>query len=91
MKTPISGQADFLEMFAKNKLQELQKVFAALQQLKNPHVDYYLLKHAAGVCKVLYLMRTTPRHVLTILLQGFDVEVKQAFEKMVGREFTVDA
>ena len=91
MKAPIMGQAEFLATFAKNKLQELQKVFAALQQMKNPHVAYYLLKHAAGVCKVLYLMRTTPKHMLTILLQGFDVEVKQAFEKMVGRELTAEA
>jgi hypothetical protein len=51
-------------------------------------VAYYLLRQAAGVCKVMYLMRTTPRDMICDLLGRFDDKVRGTFEELMGRGLT---
>ena len=55
MKAPLMGTTAFLQAFAEDKLKELDHILQSLSKLPNPHVAYYLLKHAAGVCKVLFI------------------------------------
>ena len=86
MKVPIMGSQEFIDEFIQKKLHELTKTLDVLVELPNPHVAHYLLRQAAGVCKVQYFMRTTPVDMIRALFEGFDQTQKQVFEQLVGME-----
>ena len=60
MKIPLIGSEGFINEWIESKLGILSDTLDVLGKLPNPHVAYYLLKQAAGVCKVLFWMRTMP-------------------------------
>ena len=87
MKVPVMGSPEFIQKYIDEKIEELETVLDALTKLPNPHVAYYLLRQAGGVCRVLFLMRTTPSEMLQDLFDRFDKKHKSVLEHLVGKEF----
>ena len=65
-------------------MDEIKRVFASIAGLRSRHVGLYLLKNAANVCKVVYLVRTTPRSIAHEFLQEFDDELREVLGQVVG-------
>ena len=88
MKAPISGSEGWLREFAEEKMVEIRKVMEGIRKLRRKHVGLYLLRNAANVRKIMYLVRATPRDMLEHLLREFDAELRGAFEEVVGLALT---
>lgn len=88
MKTPIMGTAVFLSDYVNEQMEELEKVFGLLTKLPNPHVGFSLLKQAAGVCKVLFLMRSVPAEMIGDLFVRFDAKQRDTLQLLVGQEIS---
>ena len=84
MKAPLIGPESFIKEWIERKLGELYETLDVLGKLPNPHVAYYLLKQAAGVCKVLIWMRTMPGCMVGDLFGRFDQNNKEVFENPIG-------
>ena len=84
MKVPIVGDAGFLRLWGEKKLGDIRKAMDALVGVKNKHVGLYLLRAAMDVCKIIYITRATPRHMIKGLLQGFDESLVAAVGEVVG-------
>ena len=82
MKVPLVGSADFVQSHIDKKMKKLEETLDALMVLPNPHVAYYLMRQAAGVCKVLFLMRTAPSDMLKDLFHRFDDKQKRVLEHL---------
>jgi hypothetical protein len=91
MKAPVMGSSEFLSQFCKDKAEEVRKVYRAIDSIPNKHVAFYLMKYVGGVCRLMYLMRVTPRDFITELLHDADAEMKQCFEGLVGNLFDDDS
>ena len=88
MKVPIAGDQAFLESWAAEKLVEFKRVFDAIKELRSRHVGLYLMRAAANVCKLVYIMRMVSRHMIEPLIRGFDDEMMQCLEDVVGLRLT---
>ena len=54
LKVPLIGSHVFLQEWVASKLEKLSKTLDIVAKLPNPHVAFYLLRQAAGVCTLMY-------------------------------------
>lgn len=90
MKVPLIGDEPFAKKWIDSKLQKLKETLDVVGKLPKPHVAYYLLRRAAGTCKVLFWMRTMPQEMAGELFREFDAEQKRVFEKLAGTSLNGD-
>ena len=84
MKVPLIGDEPFVRTWIESKLQKLKETLDVVGKLSKTHVAYYLLRQAAGTCRVPIWMRTTPQDMMGDLFREFDAEQKHVFEKLAG-------
>ena len=87
LKTPI-GNDEFVEKYLEGKLTRLRKEIKMLSEMKHLHECFTLLRSCAAACKVTHLMRTIPPKQLAKFLNGFDIALKKAMERILGHDLS---
>ena len=78
------GDAAFIAEWVDAKMGIIRKVLEGLKGLSSRHVAFYLLKGAGDACRVVYYLRTTPLDMIKPFVDQFDLELRAAFEEIVG-------
>ena len=82
MKSPIGDRA-FCEEEIGKRVAKASATLRALSGLPDEHVALYLLRFQCG--RIDYTIRTTPADSCLGALAEFDVEVRRAYEKIIGK------
>lgn len=64
------------------KLKSAQELWDALTELADPHMAYHILRHCAGVCRLMYLFRCTPPPYTTPCAKQFDTAMRRVFQQI---------
>ena len=80
---PIGSQ-EFSNNYTQAKVDNLRPLFAAIANLENPQVAYFLLKNCSSFGKMVYSARVTPFDWHDRALKSFDNEVRFCFEQLTG-------
>ena len=89
LKSPIGSDA-FVEDFLQGKLNRLREEIKRLIQMTHLHECFTLLRSCASACKVTHLTRTIPPNQLRKFLNGFDRELREEMERILGYDLTED-
>ena len=84
LKSPLVGDAAFHRSFCDTKGHEIETTLNAIAALPKAHVALHLLRHCASFCKVVHLVRTTPKDYIEPLLERFDGLQRSTLERIVG-------
>ena len=83
LKVPIYGTDQFYEDFCKAKMDEIDKLFAAIVPIPQKHIALHLLRFCLNFSKVQYYLRTVPRNKINKLIDHFDGKMKEAVENIL--------
>jgi hypothetical protein len=88
LQAPVMGSQDFLQSFCDKKLQDLQATLEALASLQHAHARLYLLRSCLTSSRVQYLMRVCPPDMISPLLEGYDLLLREHLGRLVGQELS---
>ena len=88
MQVPVVGSAEFVSEWVARKLGIVKKIMEGARGLSKRQVALYLLRKAGHGCRVVYYLRTTPRDLIEEFVQGFDAELKDTFQVVMGLNIT---
>ena len=88
LKVPLFGSPDFVPRWIDSKLSKLTATLDVITKLPNPHVAFHLLGKAAGVCTVMFWMRTMPASMVSSLFSNFDQQQRATLEMLLGSKMS---
>ncbi len=78
------GSPEYCEGFIRGKVAELKELFGMLGDMPDTQAAMAILRNCMGYCKIVHLIRVVGPELKGSAVEGFDGEVRQTVERLLG-------